>query len=265
MALVSSPAMFTGIVAGTAQVERLADRAGLRSFTLRFGVPGFGAGLEVGASVAVDGVCLTATALHRAAPGADGAGEVFAADFDVMQQSLSLTTLAVLVEGSEVNVERAARDGAEIGGHPLSGHVDCLGTLVQMHRPENNHVLRIALPARFMRYVFAKGYIAVNGCSLTAAEVNRREGWFEVWLIPETLRQTTFAAKLEGDALNIEIERQTQVFVDTVREAIDERLGPLVPMLEQWLRERGGGLDELAAPVPLPVPLPGKDGTKAER
>jgi riboflavin synthase len=236
--------MFTGIVAGTAQVEHLADRAGLRSFTLRFGAPGFGAGLETGASVAVDGVCLTVTALHRAE------GEVFAADFDVMQQSLALTTLGGLVEGSEVNVERAARDGAEIGGHPLSGHVDCLGTLVQVRRPENNHVLRIALPARFMRYVFAKGYIAVNGCSLTAAEVDRREGWFEVWLIPETLRMTTFAGKREGDAVNIEIERQTQVFVDTVREAIDERLGPLVPALEQWLRERGAGtLDDLARPA----------------
>ena len=250
-ALVSSPAMFTGIVAGLAHVERLADRAGLRSFTLRFAVPGFGAGLEVGASVSVDGVCLTVTALHRAAPGTDGAGEVFAADFDVMQQSLALTTLGTLAEGSAVNVERAARDGAEIGGHPLSGHVDCLGSIVEVRRPENNHVLHIALPPRFMRYVFAKGYIAVNGCSLTAAEMNRGEGWFEVWLIPETLRQTTFAGKREGDPVNIEIERQTQVFVDTVRQAIDERLGPLMPLLEQWLRERGQSLDEVAQPPVL--------------
>ncbi|MBL8343638.1 MAG: riboflavin synthase subunit alpha [Rubrivivax sp.] len=239
--------MFTGIVAGQAHVERLADRAGLRSFTLRFVVPGFGAGLEIGASVAVEGVCLTVTALHGGP-----AGEVVAADFDVMQQSLALTTLGTLAEGSAVNVERAAKDGAEIGGHPLSGHVDCLGTISQVRRPENNHVLRIALPPRFMRYVFAKGYIAVNGCSLTAAEVNRAEGWFEVWLIPETLRLTTFAARREGDAVNIEIERQTQVFVDTVREAVDERLGPLVPLLEQWLRERGQSLDELARPAALP-------------
>ncbi|MCW5636661.1 MAG: riboflavin synthase subunit alpha [Rubrivivax sp.] len=244
--------MFTGIVAGTATVERLADRAGLRTFTLRFDVPGFGAGLEVGASVAVDGVCLTVTALHRAAPGAGGRGEVFAADFDVMQQSLALTTLGTLVEGSAVNVERAAKDGAEIGGHPLSGHVDGLGTVVEVRRPENNHVLRIALPKPLVRYVFAKGYVAVNGCSLTAAEVHRGEGWFEVWLIPETLRMTTFAAKREGDRVNIEIERQTQVFVDTVRAAIDERLGPLVPLLEQWLRERGGSLDEWARPAKLP-------------
>jgi len=240
--------MFTGIVAGTARLEGLADRAGLRSFTLRFGVPGFGAGLEVGASVAVDGVCLTVTRLHR-----QGHVEVVAADFDVMQQSLALTTLGTLVEGSEVNVERAAKDGAEIGGHPLSGHVDCLGTIVMVRQPENNRVLRIALPPAFRRYVFAKGYVAVNGCSLTAAEVNRAEGWFEVWLIPETLRLTTFAAKREGDAVHIEIERQTQVFVDTVREAVEERLGPLVPLLEQWLRERGQSLDDVARPVPVPL------------
>ncbi len=257
--------MFTGIVAGLAHVERLADRAGLRSFTLRFAVPGFGTGLEVGASVAVEGACLTVTALHREAAAAAGeaaAGDatdrtgtattIYAADFDVMQQSLGLTTLGSLVVGSAVNVERAARDGVEIGGHPLSGHVDCLGTVLEVRRPDNNHVLRIALPPRFMRYVFAKGYIAVNGCSLTAAEVNRTEAWFEVWLIPETLRTTTFASKREGDGVNIEIERQTQVFVDTVREAIDERLGPLVPALERLLAERGQTLDDVARPARLP-------------
>lgn len=235
--------MFTGIVQGIATVTRLEDRPGLRSFTLAF-PPGFADGLAIGASVATDGVCLTVTALE----GPD------AARFDVMQQSLSLTTLAGLAEGSRVNVERAAKDGAEIGGHPLSGHVDFMATVAQIRRPENNHVLRIAVPPRWMRYVFAKGYIAVNGASLTVAEADRAAGWFEVWLIPETLRMTTFGEKGEGAALNIEIERQTQVFVDTVRDAIDERLGPLLPALQQLLRERGIELDELAAPARLPTP-----------
>ncbi|MDE2275835.1 MAG: riboflavin synthase, partial [Burkholderiales bacterium] len=124
--------MFTGIVQGIASVAELGDRPGLRSFRLVF-PPGFAAGLAIGASVAVDGVCLTVTALH----GSDAAG------FDVMQQSLALTTLAGLRPGSRVNVERAARDGAEIGGHPLSGHVDVMGRLSDVRRPENNHVLRI--------------------------------------------------------------------------------------------------------------------------
>jgi riboflavin synthase len=240
--------MFTGIVQGVAQVQAIADRPGLRSFTLRF-APGFAQGLAIGASVAVDGTCLTVT--ERLEEG----GDVVAARFDVMAQSLALTTLGTLAEGGAVNVERAAKDGAEIGGHPLSGHVDVMGTVAQMRQPENNHVLRIALPAPWMRYVFAKGYIAVNGASLTVAEAQREadgSGWFEVWLIPETLRMTTFAAKAEGARLNIEIERQTQVFVDTVRAAIDERLGPLLPALQTLLRQQGLALDDLAQPPQLP-------------
>jgi len=236
--------MFTGIVQGIATVAQATERPGLRSFRLRF-PPGFADGLAIGASVACDGTCLTVTALH----GADQA------DFDVMQQSLALTTLHGLREGSRINVERAARDGAEIGGHPLSGHVDFMARVQQVRRPENNHVLRIGVPAPWMRYVFAKGYIAVNGASLTVAEAQRQadgSGWFEVWLIPETLRMTTFGDKAEGDALNIEIERSTQVFVDTVRAAIDERLGPLLPALQALLAQQGKTIDDLAAPAKLP-------------
>ena len=232
--------MFTGIIQGVATVAQLQDRPGLRSFTLQF-APGFCSGLAIGASVAVDGVCLTVTRMQ------DGD----AADFDVMQQSLALTTLGELVQGSRINVERAAKDGAEIGGHPLSGHIDFKATLADIRRPENNHVLRFAVAAPWMRYVFAKGYIAVNGASLTVAEAQRNSGgsgWFEVWLIPETLRATTFADKAVGTALNIEIERSTQVFVDTVRDALDERLGPLKPLLEALLRDKGISLDELAQP-----------------
>jgi len=248
--------MFTGIVQGIATVRALTERPGLRTYTLAF-PPGFAQGLAIGASVAVDGTCLTVTALHGDGDGdGDGDGEgTGAADFDVMQQSLALTTLAGLREGSAINVERAAKDGAEIGGHPLSGHIDFMATLAQLRTPDNNRVLRIAVPAPWMRYVFAKGYIAVNGASLTVAEAQRERdgsGWFEVWLIPETLRMTTFGDKAVGDALNIEIERSTQVFVDTVRDAIDERLGPLLPLLEGLLRERGLSLDDLARPAVLP-------------
>ena len=237
--------MFTGIVQGVATVAQLQDRPGLRSFTLAF-EPGFAAGLAIGASVSVDGVCLTVTALH---------GEA-AADFDVMQQSLALTTLGALHEGSRINVERAARDGAEIGGHPLSGHVDFKARVAEVRRPENNHVLRVAVPAPWMRYVFAKGYIAVNGASLTVAQALRQpdgSGWFEVWLIPETLRMTVFGEKAEGAPVNIEIERATQVVVDTVRDALDERLGELKPLLEGLLRDKGLSLDDLARPPAKPV------------
>ena len=247
--------MFTGIVQGVATVVAIADRPGLR--TLRLAFPsGFLAGIELGASVAVDGVCLTVTAFGPS--GAPAAAAAAWADFDVMQQTLSLTTLGGLQEGSCVNVERAAREGAEVGGHVLSGHVDFCATVQQIRTPDNNCVLRFAVPAPWMRYVFAKGYIAVNGASLTVAEAGRQadgSGWFEVWLIPETLRMTTFANKAEGDAVHIEIERATQVMVDTVRQAVDERLGLLMPVLQAWARSQGLDLQGLAdGPVVDPQP-----------
>jgi riboflavin synthase len=123
--------MFTGIVQGIAEVAHIADRNGLRSLRLSF-PSGFDRGLHLGASVAVEGVCLTVTALH-----AD------AADLDVMQQTLSLTTLGALKQGSAVNVERAAKEGAEVGGHVLSGHIDFKATIA---RPRTT--ARCALPCR---------------------------------------------------------------------------------------------------------------------
>ena len=111
-------------------------------------------------------------------------------------------------------------------------------------------VWRVAVPPDFRKYVFAKGYIAIHGASLTVAEVNRAEGWFEVWLIPETRRATVFEDKRAGDVLNIEIERSTQVVVDTVREAVHESLGRLQPVLEALLKEKGLSLDDFVqAPV----------------
>lgn len=223
--------MFTGIVQGIARVARITDKEGLRSFTLDF-PEGFCRDLEIGASVACDGVCLTVTALQ---------GDT-QADFDVMQQSLNLTTLGGLAQGGRINVERAAKDGAEIGGHPLSGHVDFMATIASLRQPANNHVIRFAVPAPWMRYIFAKGYIAVNGASLTVAEAGREadgSGWFEVWLIPETLRMTTFGEKGVGAQVHIEIERQTQVVVDTVRDAVAEKIGALMPALRLFAKERG--------------------------
>jgi len=227
--------MFTGIVQGVALLTHLKDRTGLRRLVLAF-APGFDDGLAIGASVSVQGVCLTVSALE--VPGQAG--------FDVMQQTLATTTLGRLSQGSSVNVERAAREGAEVGGHPLSGHVDFTARVAAVARPENNHVLRFDVPAPWMRYVFAKGYIAVNGASLTVAEAGRQAtgeqvgaGWFEVWLIPETLRQTTFGSLAVGDAVNIEIERSTQVLVDSVRDAVAERLDALLPALAALGRERG--------------------------
>lgn len=226
--------MFTGIIQGMASVDAIADREGIRTFELAFPA-GFCDGLTVGASVAVDGVCLTATRILSPV----------SASFDVMLQSLNVTTLGRYARGDQVNVERAARDGAEIGGHPLSGHVDFCANLLAVRQMDNNRVLRIGIPADFRRYIFAKGYIAVNGASLTVAEVNRNEGWFDVWLIPETRRATVFEQKQVGDVLNVEIDRSTQVVVDTVRETVRECLGHIQPLLESALKEKGLVLEDL--------------------
>jgi riboflavin synthase len=235
--------MFTGIVQATAGIAAITDRAGLRTFTIDF-PEGFCEDLAIGASVSTDGVCLTVAEILSPTQ----------AVFDVMQQSLNITTLGRLREGDRVNVERAAKDGAEIGGHPLSGHIDFTGTLVQRREFDNNLVWRVAVPEAFRRYVFAKGYIAIHGASLTVAEVDRAEGWFEVWLIPETRRATVFEGKQVGDALNIEIERSTQGVVDTVREAVQESLGRLQPVLEALLKEKGLSLEDFVQPPPLPKP-----------
>ena len=233
--------MFTGIVQATAGIAAIHDRAGLRTFTLDF-PEGFCHQLAIGASVATDGVCLTVTEIVSPTQ----------AKFDVMQQSLNITTLGSLRQGDRANVERAAKEGAEIGGHPLSGHIDFTGQLVQRRELDNNLVWRVAVPEAFRRYIFAKGYIAIHGASPTVAEVNRQEGWFEVWMIPETRRATVFENKKVGDRLNIEIERSTQVVVDTVREAVQESLGRLQPVLEALLKEKGLSLDDFVQAPVLP-------------
>jgi riboflavin synthase len=232
--------MFTGIVQGVATIAEIQDHDAIRTFTLSF-PEGFCEGLTIGASVSVDGVCLTATELLSPT----------SAKFDVILQSLAVTTLGDGSSQQTVNIERAARDGAEIGGHLLSGHVDFSSRIDSIRTLERNKVLRIGIPPPFRRYIFPKGYIAINGASLTVAECDKVEGWFEVWLIPETRRATVLDDKAAGDRLNIEIERNTQVVVDTVRDAVAEALGELKPMLEALLRERGVALEELVTPPAL--------------
>ncbi|MET0384897.1 MAG: riboflavin synthase subunit alpha [Polyangiales bacterium] len=229
--------MFTGIVQGTAVVRQIEDLSGLRRLQLQ-GVAGFTRELEIGASVSVDGACLTVSAVSQSE----------LASFDVIQETLSLTTLGSLVEGASVNVERAAREGAEIGGHAVSGHIDTRAQVAEIRTPDNNRTLRFSVPSPWIRYIFAKGYVALDGASLTVSAVDRAAGWFEVCLIPETLRITGLGHKQVGDHVNLEIERGTQVFVDTVRETLEEKLNKWLPALEQLLLERGGSLDELISP-----------------
>jgi riboflavin synthase len=228
--------VFTGIIQSIANITKISDKNGLRSFEIDF-EPGFCNGLNIGASVSVDGVCLTVTKLISESR----------ASFDVMLQSLLVTTLSDYQQGAAVNVERAAKDGAEIGGHPLSGHIDFHTPIADISLMQDNYRLRICVSNQWQRYIFPKGYIAINGASLTIAEVDKKAGWFEVWLIPETLRMTVFKDKGVGDHLNIEIERATQVVVDTVRSTLQENFGKLYPLLEKLLEQQDIDINALGS------------------
>ena len=212
--------MFTGIVQGVAEVLEIIRLEGACQIRLKL-PDGVGEGLVPGASVSVDGVCLTCVTCE---------GSILVVD--IMHETLRVSSLGSLSNGDFVNVERSAKDGAEIGGHPTSGHVDCTVEVVRIETPHNNFVLTVRYPAQVARYIFEKGYVALNGASLTVCNHNKAERTFDVWLIPETLRLTTFSRKVVGSSINLEIERATQVAVDTMRDFLQERLGPQLEAFE---------------------------------
>ena len=200
--------MFTGIVQGSFPLLAVERKPGLQSITIEL-PEALLDDLVIGASVAVDGVCLTVTAIDQA--------KVY---FDIMQQTLSLTTLGELDTGDIVNIERSAKQGVEIGGHIVSGHVDSTVEVMAIEQPENNKFITYQVPAEQMKYIFAKGFVSLNGCSLTVASVNREEHTLTVCYIPETLRVTTHGAKAIGDKINFEVDRQTHAIVDTVENVL---------------------------------------------
>ncbi|WP_413111477.1 riboflavin synthase subunit alpha [Thaumasiovibrio sp. DFM-14] len=226
--------MFTGIIQSVALISSITDHNGLRTFEIEF-EPGFCHQLDIGASVAVDGVCLTVTKIITPTR----------VKFDVMLKSLQITTLSEFEPNQSINVERAAKDGAEIGGHPLSGHVDFKTPVLDVQQIDDNYRVRLSITAQWAKYIFPKGYIALNGASLTVSDVNKKEGWFDVWLIPETRRMTTFEQKQRGSNINVEIERGTQVVVDTVRDAIDEKMDALMPLFEKFLAQHNTDIDTI--------------------
>ncbi|MGJ8686737.1 MAG: riboflavin synthase subunit alpha [Spongiibacteraceae bacterium] len=203
--------MYTGIVHGAFSVVALEKLPGLSRLALAL-PPVLREDLQIGASVGLDGVCMTVTNIEG--------DRVF---FDAMAETLNTTGLGGVQLGSRLNVERSARQGAEVGGHNISGHVDGTAEICGDEHSENNRRLSFCLPVALKKYVFHKGFIAVNGCSLTVASYDPSQGVFSVCLIPETLRVTNFAEKTLGDNVNIEVDKQTQVIVDTVERVLAER------------------------------------------
>ena len=207
--------MFTGIVQAACPILSVMRKPSLHTIGIAM-PPALSEGLSTGASVAIDGVCLTVTGRDEL--------QVY---FDLMADTLRSTTLANLSEGSRVNVERSMRQGDEIGGHPLSGHVDATASIMTVERQPNIHRVRYQPPPRLMKYLLPKGFVALNGCSLTIAAADAAEGWFEVSYIPETLRVTTHGDLGPGDAVNLEVDRQTQAIVETVERIMASHLQSL--------------------------------------
>ncbi len=201
--------MFTGIIQGTAELLAIDARDAFRTHLVRL-PEALLPGLEPGASVAHNGCCLTVTRIE---------GDRVA--FDLMQETLRVTNLGTLAVGDRVNVERAARFGDEIGGHAMSGHVLCTAEVIDVVETPDNREVRFRLPAEHARYLFTKGYIGIDGISLTLGAVDGAE--FSVHLIPETLARTNLATRRPGDRVNIEIDPQTQAIVETVERVLAER------------------------------------------
>ena len=195
--------MFTGIVQGMGRVVSVEQPAAdFRTHTVELPEDMAG-GLQTGASVAHNGCCLTVTE-------ADGR----TARFDLMAETLDKTNLGRLKAGDLVNLERAARFGDEIGGHLMSGHITATTEILRIERTEHNTTMHFALPAALKPYILPKGFVGLDGCSLTIGSVG--EDSFCVHLIPETLRRTLFGTRQAGDTVNLEIDPQTQAVVDTV-------------------------------------------------
>ncbi|MCD9524561.1 riboflavin synthase subunit alpha [Photobacterium carnosum] len=194
--------MFTGIIQDTAQVVKIHKQKNFQTHIIR--LPNeLIQGLTLGASVAHNGCCLTVTHIEQQL-----------VSFDLMQETLNVTNLGLLNVGDYVNVERAAKFGDEIGGHAMSGHIMATAIVSAVNISENNHQVWFSVPTHLMKYIFAKGYIGIDGISLTIGEV--KDCCFNVNLIPETLQRTNLESRMINDVINIEIDPQTQAIVDTV-------------------------------------------------
>jgi riboflavin synthase len=193
--------MFTGIIEEIGEV--LAVKSTGDSAVLRVRAAKVAGGVTHGASIAVNGVCLTV--IGQQAGALDAQGEVITElDFDVMAETLKRSVIGSLQGGQRVNLERAARLDSRLDGHIVQGHVDGTGVVISRSPGTEWESFRFGMPVDLARYVAEKGSIAVDGVSLTVSAVG--EDWFEVGLIPETLRATVLGTKSVGDPVNLEVD-----------------------------------------------------------
>lgn len=193
--------MFTGIVAGRGTVRSVDARPDGRSARLLVDAGPLVADLPHGGSLAVNGVCLTATRTEQI-----GSGQFLA---DVIGETLARTNLGALAAGDTVNLERCVPAGGRLDGHVVQGHVDGTGTVAAREDLGEWERVRVAVPAELAPFVAEKGSIAVDGVSLTITAVSEpgaAESWFEIGLIPATLAETTLGARPVGSSVNIEVD-----------------------------------------------------------
>ena len=199
--------MFTGIVQGIRKILVVEDFQGGRR--LRIQLEDLAEKLQQGASVAVNGVCLTVVRFEK-----DWA------EFEIIQETLNKSNLGVLKVGDFVDIERACIFGDEVGGHSVTGHVDCKGIIEEVHITPNNCDIVVSCDKEWMAYLIPKGWIAIDGTSLTLVEVG--ENYFSISLIPETLEQTILGKKKKGDTVNLEFDHTTKVIVRTVERMLPQ-------------------------------------------
>ena len=198
--------MFTGIVQGLGTIKAIDEGDGITTFSVL--CPDTH-DLAIGASVAIDGVCLTATSIEEEL-----------VTFDIIPETMERTTLGERGVDDEVNIERSLRYGDEVGGHLLSGHIIGRGLVRYAQAVGEGAQLKIKAPPSIQKYIQTKGYIGIDGISLTLGEVNGNE--FDLHIIPETLRLTALGSKQAGDAVNIEIDSTTMMIVETVERLLKE-------------------------------------------
>ena len=185
--------MFTGLIAELGRITAI--EKGESSAVFSVSAPALISQIALGDSVAVNGVCLTATSI---------AGDSFTAD--VMVQTLAVTSLSQLAVGSPVNLELAALLNTRMGGHMVQGHVDGVATVVGLTPGEKWAQFDITVPEKLAKYIVNQGSICLDGVSLTVGEINDANNVVTVWLIPETLERTNLAAKQPGDLINVEVD-----------------------------------------------------------
>lgn len=210
--------MFTGIVQSTGRVNSIKVGNNFKHIEIKVPIQLINH-LETGASVANNGVCLTAVNFSCLD------SEFAVIGFDIIDESLRVTNLDDLVEGGLVNIERSMKVGDEIGGHMVSGHIHTMATLVERVDSTDNCQLKFVLNGNWKKYIFAKGFIAVNGASLTLGEVSINDNGdceFILHLIPETLERTNLSVLNLGDKVNIEIDQQTMTIVDSLASILKE-------------------------------------------